>query len=217
MPKPPYLLALICYLLIPVVLITGAAAFRLIDPELARFRPDYVRDYRLLDMVRTGAMLAAGGLALVLWIACCALVLRSRHRSLRWLPLAAAGPVGFIGIAMLGDRAPAPGDRYQRFMRALRLYGRIPLEIALFVAVWLLAYELVVLKRDLMLTLESLRTGAPAATIVAQQNASSGMWASGEGMEALYLVTLLYLLWPVLFNLAGALFHLRSAPTERHA
>jgi hypothetical protein len=217
MPKRQYLLALTCYLLIPVVLIAGAGAFQLIDPELARFRSDYVRDYRLLDMARTGALLAAGGLAFVLWIACCALVLRSRHRSLRWLALAAAGPFGFIVIAMLGDRAPAPGDRYQRFISTLKLYGRVPLEIALFVAAWALAYELVVLERELMIALESSRTGTPVADIIARQAASSGMWAAGEGMVELYLLTLFYLLWPVVFNLAGALFPPRSTAAQRHA
>jgi hypothetical protein len=217
MLKRQYLLALICYLLIPVVVIVGAGAFRLIDPELARGRADYARDYRLLEMARLGAVAAAGGLTIVLWTACCGLVLRSRQRSLRWLALAAAGPFGLIGIAMLGDRAPAPGDRYQRFISTLKLYGRAPLEIALFVATWALAYELVVLQRELMIALESARTGMPAADIIAQQAASSGMWAAGEGMVELYLVTLLYLLWPVLFNLAGALFQPRSATAQRHA
>ena len=67
MPKRQYILAIICYLLIPVILIAGAGLFRLIDPEMARGHADYVRDYRLLEMVRLGALMATGGLALVLW------------------------------------------------------------------------------------------------------------------------------------------------------
>ncbi len=67
------------------------------------------------------------------------------------------------------------------------------------------------LKRDLMIRLESLRTGTPVSAIVAEQAASSGMWAAGEGMEVLYLVPLMYLVWPILFNLAGRLFAPRSA------
>jgi hypothetical protein len=38
MPKRHYVVALACYLLIPVVLIAGARLFLLIDPEMARFR-----------------------------------------------------------------------------------------------------------------------------------------------------------------------------------
>jgi len=209
MPKRQYVLALACYLSIPVVLIGGAGVFRLIDPELARGHANYARDYHLLEMTRTGAVMAAGGLALVLWASCCYLVLKSRHRSLGWLPLAVAGPFGFVVIAALEDRAPAPGDLHQQFMRKLRIYGRLPLEVVMFVAVWFVTYEFVVLKRNLMIAFESLSTGTPTATIVAQQAASSGMWAAGEGMEQIYLVILIYLLRPILFNLGGQLFKLR--------
>src|SRR5262245_38654412 len=187
MPKRQDVLALIYYLSVPIVLIAGVGVFRLIDPELARGRADYARDYEFLQMVRMGAVCAAAGLALVLWTACCYLVIKSRHRSLRWLPLAAAGPFGFIVLAALEDRAPAPGDLYQQFIRKLTIYGRVPLEIAFFVVIWFLVYGFVVLTRELMITFESLATGAPVATIVAQQTASSGMWAAGEGMEEIYL------------------------------
>lgn len=54
-----------------------------------------------------------------------------------------------------------------------------------------------------MISLQSWRTGVPVATIVAEQDASSGMWAFAKGLESLYLVTLIYMLWPVLFNLVG--------------
>jgi len=209
-PKRLYVLALVCYLAIPAVVIAGAGIFRLIDPEMARGRADYVRSYQLLEWVRTGMLMAAAGLALVLWIACCYLVLTSRQRSLRWLSLAVAGPFGFSVIAALEDRSPAPGDRYQRFIRNLRTYWRVPLELAVVVSVWVLAYQLVLLKRDLMIRYESLATGTPVSTIVARQDASSGMWAAGEGMEELYLVTLMTLLWPIVFNLAGHVFTPRS-------
>jgi hypothetical protein len=210
MPKRQSVLALVCYLSIPVVVIAGARLFSLIDPEMARGHANYARDYQWLELTRRGVLMAAAGLALVLWIACCYLVLKSRHRSLRWLLLSAAGPFGFSVIAALEDRAPAPGDLYQRFIRNLKTHWRAPLEIAVFVSVWFLAYQFVVLKRELMIRYESLTTGTPVSTIVAQQSASSGMWAAGEGLETLYLVTLMYLLWPVFFNLAGHLFNRRS-------
>ena len=215
MPKRYYVLALACYLLIPAVVIAAGVLFRLIDPEIARGSADYVRSYRLLELARTGALMAMAGLALVLWASTCYLVLKSRQRSLRWLPLAAAGPFGFIAIAMLEDRARAPNDLYQQFSRKLKLYWRVPLEIAVFVSVWFLAYESVVLKRELLISFESFSTGTPATTIIAQQSASSGMWAFGEGLEEIYLVTLIYLLWPIFFNLAGRRFKPRTDPLRR--
>src|SRR5262249_60963780 len=67
-----------------------------------------------------------------------------------------------------------------------------------------------VLQRELEIRYESHMTGTPVATIVEQQSAESGMYAGGEGMEVLYLVPLIYLVWPVLFNLAGHLCSRRS-------
>jgi len=136
MPKGSYVLALLCYLAIPVVVIGGAGVHRLIDSEMARGHADYARNYQLLEWVRRGALMTAAGLALVLWTLCCYLVLKSRQRSLRWLPLAAAGPFGFVVIATLQDRSPAPDDLYQQFIANLRTYWRVPFEIAVFVSVW---------------------------------------------------------------------------------
>jgi hypothetical protein len=215
MPKRRYVMALACYLSIPAVLIAGAGLFRLIDPEMVRGHADYVRDYRLMELARHGVLVAAAGLALVLWASTCYLVLESRQRSLRWLSLAAAGPFGFMFIGMLEDRSPAPDDLYQQLIRKLKMYWRVPLEIAVSVSVWFLAYESVVLKRELMTSFESFSTGTPVTTIIDRQNASSGMWAFGEGLEATYLVTLIYLLWPIFFNLAGQRFKLRTNPIHR--
>jgi hypothetical protein len=153
-------------------------------------------------------------MTLLLWALTCYLVLESRQRSLGWLVLAAGGPLGFMFISMLEDRSPAPDDLYQRFIQKLKMYWRVPLEIALFVSVWFLAYECVVLKRELMISFESFSTGTPTTTIIAQQAASSGMWAFGEGLEEIYLVTLIYLLWPIFFNLAGRQF--KPATTAIH-
>jgi len=217
MVKLRYVLALVCYLAIPVVVLGGTGLFLLLDPEMARGHADYGRIYRLLDLARLGVLAAAAALALALWVSCCYLVLTSRGRSRRWLVLSATGPLGFSVIAALGDRSPASGDRYQRFLRHLRTPGRVALEIAVCVSVWVLAYNAVVVERGIMIHLESRRTGTPAAAIIAQQNASSGMWAAGEGMEELYLVPLIYLLWPVLFNLVGWLFARRSRGSEPRA
>ena len=215
MPKRPYALALACYLLIPVVLIGGVRLSLLIDPEMARGHANYVRDYWLLEMVQHAALMATAALVLGLWLAVCYLVLKSRQRPPLWLLLAAAGPFGFIAIAMLHDRFPAPHDLYQQFIQKLKMYWRVPLEIALFFSAWSVAYQSVVLKRELMIRYESFATGTPAATIIAQQNASSGMWAFGEGLEAMYLVVLIYLLWPIVFNFVGQFFKLRTNLTHQ--
>ena len=215
MPKRQYILAVVCYLLIPAVVIASGILFRLIDPEMARGSADYVRNYRLLELARTGALMAMAGLALVLWALTCYLVLKSRQRSLWWLLLAAAGPFGFIVIVMLEDRAPASYDLYQQFIRQLKLYWRVPIEIVAFVTVWSLAFELMVLKRDLMIRYESFMSGTPAATIIDLQNQSSGMWAFSEGNEVIYLVVLIYLLWPIVFNVVGQLLEPRTNPTQQ--
>jgi hypothetical protein len=125
MQKRSYVLAIVCYLLIPVIVIAGVAMSQFIDPEMARGHADYARDYRILDLVRMGALMITAGAALVLWIVVCYLVLASRQRSPGWLPLAAAGPFGFIAIAMLKDRAPASGDLYQQFVRKLKMVWRV--------------------------------------------------------------------------------------------
>ncbi|HMK14854.1 MAG TPA: hypothetical protein VK460_07580, partial [Burkholderiales bacterium] len=66
MPKRHYLLALACYLSIPVVMFAGAGLHRLIDPEMARGHADYVRYYHLLDLARLGALMATAALILIL-------------------------------------------------------------------------------------------------------------------------------------------------------
>jgi hypothetical protein len=216
MPKRRYAPALVCYLLIPVVLIVGTRLSFLIDPEWARGHADYAFGFWLLQMAQRGVQLATFGLVLGLWLAVCFLALRSRRRSLLWLALAAAGPFGFIAITMLQDHAPAAEDMYQQFIRKLKMYWRVPLEIAVFVSVWVLAFQAMVLKRDLMISYESFSTGTPVETIIARQNESSGMYAFSEGLEVFFFVVLIYLILPIIFNLVGRLFKarmLRPQPT----
>lgn len=76
---------------------------------------------------------------------------------------------------MLADQAPAPNDAYQQLIRKLKIYWRVPFEAAAFVAAWFLAYQAVVLMRELMIHYQAFTTGTPAATIIAEQNASGGM------------------------------------------
>jgi hypothetical protein len=131
MPKLHYILAVICYLSIPVAVVCGVALFVLIDPEMARGHINYTRDYQWLERARVAVLGAAVSLACLLWVGCCYLVLKARQRSLRWLPLAAAGPLGFSVIAALEDRSPASSDRYQHVIRSLKTFRRVLLEIGI--------------------------------------------------------------------------------------
>ncbi|HEY4037557.1 MAG TPA: hypothetical protein VGM15_01945, partial [Burkholderiaceae bacterium] len=68
--------------------------------------------------------------------------------------------------------------------------------------------------RELMIWREAVATGVSRAQIIAQQNASSGMWAFGEMLVILYFGVLLYLLRPIFVNLAGQLIRARKLPTR---
>jgi hypothetical protein len=115
------------------------------------------------------------------------------------------GPFGFIILTTLRDKAPALGDLHQQFVGNLKLYLRVAYELCFFALVWIVAYQSMVLKRDLMILYEAAVTGMSTTQIIDQQNASSGMWAFSEGNEVLYLVVLFYLLWPICFNAVGHL------------
>src|SRR5208282_4161059 len=138
-----------------------------------------------------------------------------KKRSLLWLFLAALGPFGFAVLAMLNDRAPAETDSYARFVRSLNGFVRAGYELCTFVIVWLLAEEGMVLKRTLMIRHEAAITGMSTAQIMDLQNASSGMWAFAEGNEVIYMVVLLYLIWPMVFNIMGRVTALMASPKAR--
>ena len=149
---------------------------------------------------------------LVLWLLVCLLVIRSKKRSPLWLFLAALGPFGFAVLAMLNDRAPAETDWYARFVRNLNWFVRVGYELCIFVMAWVLAYQGMVFKRNLMIRHEAAITGMSVAQIIDQQNASSGMWAFAEGNEVMYLVILFYLLWPIVFNIVGRVAATTASP-----
>ena len=132
-----------------------------------------------------------------------------------WLFFAALGPFGFAILAMLDDSAPAETDRYARFVRNLNGFVRIGYEVCIFVIIWLLAYQAMVLKRNLMIMHESATTGLSTAQIIDLQNASSGMWAFAEGNEVMYMVVLLYLIWPTVFNIVGRVVAIMASPKAR--
>lgn len=204
--------ALALLLLIPLVLILGGFVSNLINPEWAAGHPNYPRNFQLLTAVKILSLLASAGLAAILWLLVCFLLIRSRQQSLPWLFLAALGPFGLAILAMLPDRAPAPTDRHALFVLGLRLPIRVAYEAGTFLALCLLAYQAMLVQRHLIILFQSLATSQSTAQIINIQNASSGMWAFGELLEVLFFLALFYLLRPLLFNLLSRLATLITSP-----
>jgi len=213
--KRQTVVALGLLLLIPAVLMMGGLLFSLINPEIAAGHANYALNFYLLQRLRVGLLLGSGVVAVILWLLVFFLVIRSKERSLWWLLLAALGPFGLAILATLNDRVPAETDRHARFVAGLNIFARIGYEVCRFVLIWLLAYQAMVVKRNLMILYESATTGASTAQIIAAQNASSGMWAFGEGMEVMFLVVLFYLLWPIVFNVVGRMAAIVASPKAR--
>jgi predicted permease len=184
MPKLPYILAITCYLLIPAVTILGGMLFNSINPEIAAGHPNYERNFRLLELAKNLSLLAALLVSMGLWFLTCFFSVKSKKQSYGWLFLAMLGPFGFIILNMLGDEAPARGDMYQAFVGKLRMYRRVAHELCIFVVVWVLAYQTMVLKRKFMIMYEAATTGTSTAQIINRQNASSGMWHSVKGLKS---------------------------------
>lgn len=201
MVKKHYLRGIASYLLIPFVVLLGAAISGFIDPEIAARYPNYERNYRLLSIVKGLSVVAAFLAGIVLWFLTNAFLLRSKERSSYWLPLAVLGPPGFIVLTLIRDNAPVPGDQYQRFIGKQSLALRAVYELVFFPAALFLSYQAVAFKNLLTVLYESARTGLSVNAIIDQRNASSGMWAFSEGVETLYLLVAVYLLWPVCFNM----------------
>jgi len=201
--KKQTLVAFGLLLLIPVVVMLGGFLFSVINPEIAARHPNYVRNYHLLNLVRFALWWGSMAVAGILWFLACFLVIRAKGRSWLWLILAVLGPIGFAILATLKDGAPGEPDPYTQFVRKMNWVVRIGYEVCVFLLAWELAYRAMVLKRNLMILYESATTGVSTAQIIDQQNASSGMWAFGEGMEVMYMVVLLYLLWPLVFNVVA--------------
>lgn len=188
-------------LLIPAIVIFDGVLFRFIDPEIAAGHPNYAQNYHMLEVARRLSIWASAGVIAILWLVVCFLVIRSKQRSWLWIFLAVFGPFGFAALTMLNDLAPAESDRYARFVRGMNRFARVLYEAGMFVVIWTLAYGGMLLKSQLSILYESASSGMSVAKIVEIRDASSGMWAFAEGNEVMYLVALLYLVLPILFNL----------------
>lgn len=207
--------ALVLLLMIPLVFTLGAFLSSLINPEIAAGHPGYARDFHLLSLLKNLCFLASVAVAGVLWMLACLLVIRSKKRSYFWLLLAALGPVGFAALATLNDRAGVETDSYSQFVRNLNWFVRVGYELCSFAIIGELAWQVMVLKRTLMMRYEAATTGVSIAQIIDTQNASSGMWAFGEGMEVMYFVVLLYLLRPIVFRIVAQVATAKASPNAR--
>jgi hypothetical protein len=214
MIKKHYLLGVASFLLIPVVVLLGATSSIFINPEIAAGHANYERNYLLLELAKTLSLWATGLMSMVLWFLTGFFLLKSKSQSYKWLPMLLLGPFGFVVLTLLRDKAPAPWDLYQQLMRRLHPVLRVAYELSFFAAVWVISYQAIVLKRNLLIRYQAAVTGTSVAQIINQQNASSGMWAAGEGMEELCLVVFLYLLWPICFNLTAHFPRLRASSQE---
>jgi hypothetical protein len=209
--KKYYVLAIVSLILIPAVTMVGATIAVLINPEIAVHYANYERNFRILNQLKLGVMLAAFSMDIALWVLSCFFLLKSKKQSYWWLPLSVLGPFGLIALTIVRDNDPLPGDLYQRFIWSMKFVWRVAYEVGIFVLVWIAAFLFVALLGEIRIIAESAFTGTPRAQIVAVQLASSGMWAFTEGMETLGLVVFFYLTFPVLFNVAGRLFSTKSA------
>ena len=212
MIKKYYVFAIASLLLIPVVTMLSATASIAINPEIAVHTANYERNFRFLNQVKAGLLLSAVALDIGLWVLSCFFLLKSKKQSCWWLPLCILGPFGLIALTIVRDNDPLPGDMYQKFLRRMSAVLRVVYEVGLLVIVWNAAFLLVFLIGEIRIMAESAFTGTPAAQIVSVPNASSGMWAFSEGMEALGLVVFFYLAFPVMFNITGRLYsHLAAS------
>jgi hypothetical protein len=203
--KKDYGLAVVSFLLIPAVVVAGGMLIISINPEIAAGYPNYTRNFWLLDLTKKFFMLAVFLASVGLWFLTCFFLVKSKQQSYVWLVLAMLGPFGFIILTMLRDKTPAFGDLHQQFVGRLKLYLRVAYELCFFMLVWVVAYQSMVLKRNLSILYEAVATGMSMTQIIDQRDASGGMWAFSEGNEVLYLVVLFYLLWPICFNVVGHL------------
>lgn len=209
--KKQSVVALALVLLIPLVMVAGGMLSNLINPEIAAGHPNYARNFHLLRLLKMALFFGSVAVVAILWIIGCLLVIRSKKRSKRWLVLAALGPFGFAILSVLNDRVLAETDHYGRFVGKMNRFVRVGYELCTFVAVWELAYQAMVINRELIIRFEADTTGVSTAQIIEVQDASGGMWAFSEGLEVMFLVVLLYLLRPIVFDLVGYVVAMRAS------
>lgn len=209
--KKASVVALVLVLLIPLVLLLGGVLSNLINPEIAAGHPNYARNFQLLSLLKMALFFGSVAVGAVLWMIGSLLVIRSRRRSKRWLALAGLGPIGFAVLSMLNERVLAETDWYSRFVRRMNWLVRVVYEVCTFFAVWVLAYQAMVVNRQLIIWCQAIGNGVSPAQVMQAQNASGGMWAFSEGLEVMFLVVLFYVLRPLVFDVVGYVVAMRTS------
>jgi hypothetical protein len=207
--------SVLALLLIPVAAILAARIFDAINPELAAGHSDYARNYALLEHLRNGVPLATLVLLGILWLLACIWLLRAKSRRRAWLWLALLGSAGFAVLTALLDRSPLSAhDAYGRLLVRLPKLLRVLYEIVRFAVFVVVTWQLVDWFNDGTALLDATRRGVPLAEVLAERDASSGMWAFGDAVRSAYLFVLLYALWPAGYNSVAWLIR-RRRPTHR--
>jgi len=209
----PYWAAGACLGLMPVVLIAGVAVHGMIDPEMAARHANYERNYRLLEALRAAVLSGTFLAVLSLWFAMCLLLLKAKRRSLLWTVPGILGPLGLALITALKPRVVDPVDSYSSFVAKLGIVSRIGYEVLLFMGICALAMAAVSIHADLMIAWSAHVQQVPIEQILQERDASSGMYAFSEAMEALYLIACLYLLLPAAANWIHRLLRRGRLPT----
>jgi hypothetical protein len=212
MTNRKHLWAVVIFLTIPLIWLAGGALFAAIDPEKLAGHAHYVRNFRLLQLVKGGIMLAMFGAAVVAWFVTCLLVLLSKRQPSQWLLLALLGPIGLVFLASLRNLDPDPSDLYERFIRRLHWLLRLAYEVAFFVLVWNVSWQMMSLKHEAMIALHQAITGLSRDEVLNQLNDQSAMWAFSELNDVAYFFALLYLLRPICVNVVGSMFKHRGPP-----
>jgi hypothetical protein len=201
-----YIRSIVALLMIPVVSRLAAGAVAAIDPESARGHEHYVRNFALLKHLRQGVFISGLVLLGILWLLACAWWLRARSQRRAWLWLALLGPPGVAVLASLPNReGPLPGDAYSRQLQRLPQLLRVVYEVLRFVAFGFVAMQLIEWFDDATALMEAHRRGVALALVLAERDATSGMWAFGDMIRAGYLFVLMYALWPAGFNAVATL------------
>src|SRR5262245_40004251 len=130
MAKKHYLLGVASLLLIPAVVLLGATLSIFINPEIAAGHANYERNYLLLELAKTLCLWATGLVSMVLWFLTGFFLVKSKSQSYKWLPMLLLGPFGFVVLTLLRDKAAAPWDLYQQFMRRLHPVLRVAYKLS---------------------------------------------------------------------------------------
>jgi hypothetical protein len=192
-------------LLIPVIALADGWLIAALDPERAAGHPDYAHNFALRQQLRTATLVGSLALECALFLIACFWLLRAKSRTQGWLAWALLGAPGFAVIASLPDRGPlSPRDFYERQLARLPPLVRGLYEIGRFFVFWFAALSFVAAFEFATALLEAAQRGMTLAQLMAERDASSGMWAFGDMMRAAWVFIVMYALWPGACNLVAA-------------